>query len=164
MIFSLSIIHNHDRVSSIARVIHTTTWDYFTSNLPDHFRRSPKVVKEAIITGINDLMQEFWSISSDEAVGAVEASFFAMRRLFEILQNLFATVVVCSDDFGMTSTLLIKFYRCWNVTPATGRCTVAIPTSGSSMTTEAQPNLWYCVIGIERCLNSQFLNPKIWVK
>ena len=33
---------------------------------------------------INDLVQEFWRTSSDEAIGA---PFFAMRRLFEILQE-----------------------------------------------------------------------------
>ena len=32
----------------------------------------------------NDLVQEFWSTSS---VGAVEASFFEMRRLHEILEE-----------------------------------------------------------------------------
>jgi hypothetical protein len=100
MIFSLLIIHNHDRVSSVTRVLHTTIWDYFTSSLPYHFNRSPKVVKEAIVTDINDLVQEFWSTSSDGAVGA---SFFAMRRLFKILQKLSVTMKVCFDiisDFG----------------------------------------------------------------
>jgi len=38
------------------------------------------------MTDINDLVQEFWETSSDEAVGA---SFFAMRRLLEILQDCF---------------------------------------------------------------------------
>ena len=37
------------------------------------------------MTDINDLVQEFWRISSDADVGA---SFFAMRRLFEILQEI----------------------------------------------------------------------------
>ena len=92
MIFNLLIIHNHDRpgMSSISRVLHTTTWDYFTSRLPHRFRHSPKVVKEAIMSEINDLVQdsEFWRISesSDGAV-QVAASFFAMRRLREILQR-----------------------------------------------------------------------------
>ena len=88
MIFSLLIIHNHDRMSSITRVLHTTTWDYFTSRLPDRFIHSPKVVKEAIMSDINDLVREFRRTSSD-----VGASFFAMRRLFEILHNL----EVCFD-------------------------------------------------------------------
>ena len=68
MIFSLSIIHNRDRMSSITRVLHTTTWDYFTHHLPDRFFRSPRVVKEAIMTDINDLVQEFRT-SSDGPLG-----------------------------------------------------------------------------------------------
>ena len=79
-------------MSSITRVLHTTTWDYFTSRLPDRFIRSPKAVQEAIMTDINDLVQEFWKTSSDGAVGA---SFFAMRRLFEILQRCFDILEVC---------------------------------------------------------------------
>ena len=68
----------------MTRVLHTLTWVYFTSRLPDRFFRSPNVLQEAIMAGINDLVQEFWSTSSDRDVGA---SFFAMRRLFEILQK-----------------------------------------------------------------------------
>jgi hypothetical protein len=79
----LLIIHNHDRMSSITRVLHTTTWEYFTKSLPNHFILSPEVVKKAIMTDINNLVQEFWSTSSDGDVGA---SFFEMRRLLEILQ------------------------------------------------------------------------------
>ena len=79
MIFSLLlIIHNHGRTSSITRVLHPTTWDYFTSRLPDRFSRSPKIVKEAITTDINDLMLRFWRTSSDGDVGT---SFFAIRPL-----------------------------------------------------------------------------------
>ena len=81
MIFSLLIIHNHDRMSSI--VLHATTWEYFSSHLSDGFCRSPKVVKEAIITDINSLVEEFMKISSD-----VKASFVAMRRLLDILQDI----------------------------------------------------------------------------
>jgi hypothetical protein len=85
MIFGLLIlIHNYDRRSSITRVLHAATWDYLTSSLPDHFIRSPKVVKEAIMTDINDLVQEFWRTSTDEAD---RESFFAMRRLHEILRR-----------------------------------------------------------------------------
>ena len=92
MIFSLLIIHNHDRIPSITRILHTATWDYFTSRLPDSFSHSPKVVKEAIMTDINDLVQEFWRTSSDGDVGA---SFFAMRSLLEILQGCFDILEVC---------------------------------------------------------------------
>ena len=85
MIFSLLIIHNHDRMSSLTRVPYAITWDYFTSRLPYRFIYSPKAVKETIVTDINDLMQEFWRTSSEEDAGA---SFFAMRRLLEILQEI----------------------------------------------------------------------------
>ena len=85
MILCLLLIHNHDRISSITRVLHTTTWDYFTSHLPGRFDRSPKVVKEAIMADINDLVQKFWKTSSDGADGA---PFFEMRRLLKILQNI----------------------------------------------------------------------------
>ena len=68
-----------------------TTWEYFTSRLPYRFIRSPKVVKEAIMTDINDLVEEFLKTSSD----AVGASFFAMRRLLEILQKCFDNLEVC---------------------------------------------------------------------
>jgi hypothetical protein len=76
-------------MSSITPVLHTKTWDYFTSRLPDRFSRSPKVVKEEIMRDINNLVQEFWRTSSDGAVGA---PFSEMRQLLEILQ-------VCSDNF-----------------------------------------------------------------
>ena len=101
MIYSLLIIHNHYRMSSITRVLHPTTWDYFSSSLPDHFIRSPKVMKEVIMTSINDLVQEFWSTSSDRDVGA---SFFAMRRLFEILQRCFDYLEVCFDIVSVLAT------------------------------------------------------------
>jgi hypothetical protein len=82
MIFSLLIIHNHDRMSSISQVLHTTTWDFFASRLPGRFSCSPEVVKEAIMADINDLVQEFRGTSSDGAVGAPPV---AMRLLFKIL-------------------------------------------------------------------------------
>ena len=91
MIFSLLIIHNHDRMSS-TRVLHTATWKYFISFLPDRFSRSPKVVKEAIMTDIDDLVREFWRSSSDGVVGS---SFIEMRRLLEILQDCFDNLEVC---------------------------------------------------------------------
>ena len=94
MIFNLSIIHIHDRMSSgITRVSHTATWAYFTKRLPNRFIRSPKLVKEAIMTDINDLVQEFWTSIN----GTVGASFFAMRRLLEILQGCFDFLEVCFD-------------------------------------------------------------------
>jgi hypothetical protein len=92
MIFSLLNIHIHDRMSSITRVLHITTWDFFTSRLPDRFIHSPEVVKEAIMRDINDLVQEFWRSKSDGDIGA---SLFGMRRLFEILQGCFNNLNVC---------------------------------------------------------------------
>ena len=77
-------------MSSTTRVLRTATWDYFISELPVRFHRSPKVVKEAIMTDIDDLVQEFWRTSSD-----FEPSLFAMRRLHEILQKCFE---VCLDN------------------------------------------------------------------
>ena len=97
------IIHDHDRMSFTTRVLHTTTWDFFTSRLPDHFSRSPKVVKEAIMTDINDLVQEFWRTSSDSD-GGFEASFFAMRRLFELLQDCFDILEVSFDIVSVFAT------------------------------------------------------------
>ena len=99
MIFKLLIIYNHDRMSPITRVLHTTTWDYFTSQLPNRFSRSPEVVKEAIMTDINDLVQEFCKTSNDGAQ-AVGVSFFAMRRLFKILQQ---CLEVCFDIISVSS-------------------------------------------------------------
>jgi hypothetical protein len=84
MIFSLLIIYNHDRMSSITRVLHTATWDYFDLRLSDRFTGSPKVVKEAIMIDINDLMQEFWRTSTDGTDGE---SIFAMRCLHKILRR-----------------------------------------------------------------------------
>ena len=84
-------------MSSITRVLHTTTWSYFTSRLSDRFIRSPNVVKEAIMTDINDLVQEFWRTSTDGTDGE---TLFAMRRLFEILQKCFDNLVVYFLYFG----------------------------------------------------------------
>ena len=82
MIFNLLILHNYDRRSSITRALHAATWNYFTSRLPHRFHRSPNVVKEAIMTDIHDLVQEFWRTSTDGADGE---SIFAMYRLHNIL-------------------------------------------------------------------------------
>ena len=97
---------DHDRMSSIPRVLHSATWVYFTSRLPYRVSRSPKVVKEAIMTDINDLMQEFWRTSSD---GAVRATFFAMSCLLKILQR-------CLNISGFNISVL-----CFDIIPATFR-------------------------------------------
>ena len=101
MIFNLLNFHNHDRMSTITRVVRATTWDHFTLRLPDHFSRCPIVVKEAIMTDINDLVQEFWRTSSDKDVGA---SFFAMRRLYEILHRWSDNLDVCFLDMLLQLT------------------------------------------------------------
>ena len=76
-------IQDRNRISSATRFPHRATWHYFKSYLPAHFMRCPKVVKDAITTDINDLMQQFWRISTDEAVDIFS---LAMCRLREILQ------------------------------------------------------------------------------
>ena len=115
MIFSLIIIHNHVRMSSsTTRILHITTWVYFTEQLAARFIYSPEVVKEEIMTAINDLVQEFLTTSSDEAVGA---PFFAMRSLLEILQrclnilevrfditSVFVTAIDLADKIPQRST------------------------------------------------------------
>ena len=115
MIFSILIILNHYRMSSsITRFSHTTTWDYFTESLEDCFIRSPKVVKEEIITDVSELVQEFRMTSNDGAVGE-SFKFFAMRRLVEVLEQCFDSLEV---RFGIICflrlllALLIKIYRC----------------------------------------------------
>jgi hypothetical protein len=144
MIFRLLIIHNHDRMSSITRVLHTTTWEYFTNRLPNRFRHSPRIVKEAIMKDINNLVQEFWRTSSDGDVGA---SFFEMRRLLEILQ-------VCSDNFYVCFVILSVFATAVDLADKSYRSILPIRTL---------PILRYCLMGIERCWISHFLNPKISV-
>ena len=109
MIFNLLIIYNYDRKSPITRVPHTATWKFFTSHVPSRFRRSPKVVKEAIMTDINDLVQEFWSTSSDRDVGESLFGMRGMLRLHEILEDYlkvslywfrFATAVDLADYYS----------------------------------------------------------------
>jgi hypothetical protein len=62
-------------------------------------------VKEAIMTDINNLVQEFWRTSSD---GAVEAPFFEMRRLLGILQKCFDYLDVCFDIIANAVNLTNK--------------------------------------------------------
>ena len=96
MIFSLLIIHNCDRMTPITRVLHTTTWNYFTNHLASRFIHSPKVVKEEIMADINDLVQEFRMSSRDGAAGE---SFVAMYRLLEILQVCFDFILFSATAF-----------------------------------------------------------------
>ena len=110
MIFSLLLSHNHDR-SSITRVLHTATWNFFTLDLPYRFCRSPKVVKEEIMADINHLVQDFWRTSSDGAIGA---SFFEMRRLLEILQNCIDVLEVCFDIDSVFATAADKYVQSYH--------------------------------------------------
>ena len=107
MIFGLLNNHNHDnRVTSITRILHITTWDYFTSRLPYRLILSQKVVREAIMTELNDLVQELWRTSSDEAD---RTSLFAMHRLLGILGRCFNHSEVCFD-FSTTAFDLADKY------------------------------------------------------
>ena len=103
MIFSLLIIHNRDRMSSITRVLHTTTWDYFSKYLGRRFIGSRKVVKEAIMADINGLVQEFRMSSRDGAVGE---SFVAMRCLHKILKVYFDRSLEVCFDFSLFLQML----------------------------------------------------------
>ena len=44
-------------------------------------------MKEAIITDVNDLVQEFLRTSRDHGAASVEESLFEMRRLHEFLER-----------------------------------------------------------------------------
>ena len=90
---------------SINRVPHTATWDYITSRLPDRFIRSPKVVKEAIMTDINVLVQELWRTSSDGTIGP---SSFAIRGPFEILQWYFDNIRVLFDFISVLAVICLE--------------------------------------------------------
>ena len=74
------------------------------------------------MTDINDLVQEFWRISNDGAVGVVGASFFAMRRLFEILQKSFDFLEVC---FNIISV-----------------CAIVVDLADKNPQKSANPNSW----------------------
>ena len=144
-------------MSSITRVLRPKTWVFFCKSLPERFIHSPKVVKEAIMTDIDDLVQEFWRTSSDRDVGA---SFSAMCHLFEILQQCFNILEVCFDIISVFATaveLADKIYR-GQQTPISGSGT--FPPIGTLMT-ESEPNLRYCLMGIERWLISHLLDPNI---
>jgi hypothetical protein len=99
MIFSLLIIHDHDRTSSITRVqvLHTATWDFFTTYLPYRFMLSPGTVKEEIMTDVNDLLQELMATVSSN--GVVDTSYLPMRHLGGILRVCHGLLTVCFDIF-----------------------------------------------------------------
>ena len=79
-------MHNYNfriPVTTLGRLPHSKTWDYFKSHLAVYFIHSPKIVKDVIMTDINNLVQEFWKISSD---GAVDVFFPPMGCLMRILK------------------------------------------------------------------------------
>ena len=85
-------------MSSVTRrVLHKTTWCYFGNRLADRFIRSPEAVKEEIMTDINDLVQDFWTTSSDGSSVEVPFKFFAMRHLHLILEAVYYPFEVCFD-------------------------------------------------------------------
>ena len=88
-------------MSSITRVLHTTTWVFFAGHLPELFSSSPKEVMEVIMADINDLVKEFWKSSSDGAVGT---SLIAMRRLFEIMHGCLNELEVCFNIISVFVT------------------------------------------------------------
>ena len=55
------------------------------------------------MTDVNNLVQEFWRTSSDGDAGA---SFFAMRRLLEILHRCFDNLEVCFDISSIFATVV----------------------------------------------------------
>ena len=126
--------HNMYRISSTIRVPHRATWDYFKSSLPAYFMRCPKVVKEEITTDINDLMQQFWQISTDEAVDIFS---LAMCRLREILQ-------VCLDIMFLLGLLLTSTHR---------YCLIAGTIRSGTLAKN---------ILLQRSLINYFLNPDTW--
>jgi hypothetical protein len=114
-------------MSSISRILGLF---YLTSS-----SRSPKIVKEAIMTDINDLVQEFWRTSSDGAVGA---TFFAMGRLLKILQecfNISEVFLILFPLLRLPSTWLIKNYR------TSGSITGTILPSRTLRKLNSEPNL-----------------------
>ncbi|KAF8815804.1 hypothetical protein BYT27DRAFT_7155408 [Phlegmacium glaucopus] len=84
------------------RLPHSATWDYVKFHLPPRFIKSPKLVKDAIMTDIDELMQEFCKISSS---GAVDVFLTAMLCLMWILKDVEAT------DLGTTDVKFIRVYH-----------------------------------------------------
>ena len=155
MIFCLLIIHNHDRTSSVTRVLHTATWNYFISDLPKCFSRFPQVVKDAIMTDINNLVQEFRGTSSD-----IGASLFVMRRLLGILQMCFYVCFDINSIFATANDFTDKYLHCGQKHGEGVKITGTLPSS-RAFSTESKPNaaseepiLRYSWMGIERCFIS----------
>ena len=87
---------------------------------------------------------------------------FLQYVLFEILQRCFDNLEVCFNIisvFCAAVDLADKIYR-------SRQAIISGPPPSRALmrlTTESEPNLRYCFMGIERSSISHFLNPKIWV-
>ncbi|KAF8816521.1 hypothetical protein BYT27DRAFT_7182095 [Phlegmacium glaucopus] len=73
------------RTHSTTRLPHSATWRYIDIHIPRRFIGSPKLVRDTIMTDINQLTQEFRKISSS---GAVDISFPARLCLMQILKTI----------------------------------------------------------------------------
>ncbi|KAF8801464.1 hypothetical protein BYT27DRAFT_7147456 [Phlegmacium glaucopus] len=93
------------KIHSTTRLPHSATWDYVTSHLPRRFIASPKQVRDAIMTNINELTQEFWKISNS---GAVDVFFPAMFCLMRILKK---DVKETKSDLGATDDEFLRAYH-----------------------------------------------------
>ncbi|KAF8816495.1 hypothetical protein BYT27DRAFT_7182051 [Phlegmacium glaucopus] len=87
------------RIHSTTQLPHSATWGYVKFHLPRRFITSPRRVKDAIITDITELIQEFWKISDNELV---DVFFTAMLCLGWILEEIGSVV---TDD------ALLRVYR-----------------------------------------------------
>ena len=94
------------------------------------------------MTDINDLVQEFWTSS----YGAVEASFCAMRRLLEVLEGCFDLIEVCFDIMSVFATTVDSADKIYSPIGPIQTCKI----SACWLMAESEPNLSYCLMGIER--------------
>ncbi|KAF8816499.1 hypothetical protein BYT27DRAFT_7182055 [Phlegmacium glaucopus] len=83
------------RIHPTPRLPHSKTWDYIKFHLPWRFGASPKLIRDAIMTDINGLTQEFWKISNS---GVVDVFLPAMLCLAQILNSSRSGVI--NDKFS----------------------------------------------------------------
>jgi hypothetical protein len=131
----VSQLYTQDRNRiSTTRFPHRATWDYFKSYLPAYFMCCPNVVQDTITTDINDLIQQFWRMSTDEVVDIFS---LAMCRLREILQ-------VCLDIMFLLGLPLTITHR---------YCSIAGTIQSGTLTKN---------ILLQRSLINYFPNPDVW--
>ena len=126
-------IQDRNRISSTTRFPRRATWHYFEAYLPDYFMCCSNVVKDAITTDINDLMQQFWRTSTD----GLDIFCPAICRLREILQ-------VCLDIMFLLGPPLTFTHR---------YCSIA----GTITSVTLMKNIL-----LQRSLINYFSNPDIW--